>query len=152
MLFSCVVGEDSWESLELQGDQTSQSERKSTLNINWKDWCWSWNFNTLNTWWEELTLCKRPWCWERLKAGEVDNRGWDGWMASTTQWTWVWVNSGSWWSQGGLACCDSWGHKESDMTERLYWTILIDSFFFSSFSFISCSVVVVDLIGTIKSN
>ena len=39
---------------------------------------------------------KRPWCWERLKAWEGDNRGWDGWMASPTQWTWVWLNSGSW--------------------------------------------------------
>ena len=40
----------------------------------------------------------RPWCWERLKAGgEGDNRGWDGWMASLTQWTWVWANSGRWW-------------------------------------------------------
>ena len=97
MLFSCVVGEDSWESLELQGDQTSQSERKSTLNINWKDWCWSWNFNTLNTWWEELTLCKRPWCWERLKAREVDDSGWNILMASPAQWTWVWASSRSWW-------------------------------------------------------
>ena len=44
---------------------------------------------------------KRPWCWERLKAGgEGDDRGWDGWMASLTQWTWVWVNSGSWWWTG----------------------------------------------------
>ena len=39
---------------------------------------------------------KRPWCWERLKTVEVDDRGWDGWMASLTQWTWVWVDSGSW--------------------------------------------------------
>ena len=47
---------------------------------------------------EELTHWKRPWCWERLKAGgEGDNRGWDGWMASLTQWTWVWASSGSWW-------------------------------------------------------
>ena len=44
---------------------------------------------------------KRPWCWERLKAGgEGDDRGWDGWMASPTQWTWVWVDSGSWWWTG----------------------------------------------------
>ena len=44
---------------------------------------------------------KRPWCWERLKmGGERDNRGWDGWMASPTWWTWVWVNSGSWWWTG----------------------------------------------------
>ena len=47
---------------------------------------------------EELTLWKRPWCWEGLRAGgKGGNRGWDGWMASPTQWTWVWVNSGSWW-------------------------------------------------------
>ena len=67
---------------------------KSVQNVYWKDWCWSWNSNTLATWYEELTHLKRPWCWERLKVGEGDNRGWDGWMASPTQWTWVWVNSG----------------------------------------------------------
>ena len=61
---------------------TRQSERKSVLSIHWKDWCWSWNSNTLATWCEELTHWKRPWCWARLKAGEGDNRGWDGWMAS----------------------------------------------------------------------
>ena len=72
--------------------------KESVLNIHWKDWCWSWNSNPLATWCEELTHLKRPWCWERLKAGgEGDNRGWDGWMASPTQWTWVSVNSGSWW-------------------------------------------------------
>ena len=56
--------------------------------------------NTLATWCKELTHWKRPWCWERLRAGgEGDDRGWDGWMASPTQWTWVWVNSGSsWWT------------------------------------------------------
>ena len=53
------------------------------------------------TWCEELTHLKRPWCWERLKAeGEGDDRGWDGWKASLTQWTWVWVNSRSWWWTG----------------------------------------------------
>ena len=53
------------------------------------------------TWWEDLTHWKRPWCWETLKAGgEGDNRGWDGWMASLTQWTWVWVDSMSWWWTG----------------------------------------------------
>ena len=47
---------------------------------------------------EELIRWKRPWCWEGLGArGEGNDRGWDGWMASSTQWTWVWVNSGSWW-------------------------------------------------------
>ena len=63
--------------------------------LHWKDWCWSWNSNTLGTWYEELIHWKRPWCWESLKAGgEGDDRGWDGWMASPTQWTWVWVSSG----------------------------------------------------------
>ena len=48
---------------------------------SWKDWCWSWNSNTLATWCKELTHLKRPWCWERLKAGgEGDDRGWDGSM------------------------------------------------------------------------
>ena len=71
--------------------------RRSVLNIHWKDWCWSWNSNTLATWCEELTPWKRACCWERLKVGgEGDHRGWDGWMASLTQWTWVWVNPGSW--------------------------------------------------------
>ena len=66
-----------------------------------KDWSWIWSSNTLTTWHEELTHLKRPWCWERLTAGGVgDDRGWDGWMASPTQWTWVWVNSGSWWWTG----------------------------------------------------
>ena len=68
--------------------------RKSALNIHWKYWCWSWNSSTLATWWVEPTHWKRPWCWERLMAGEWDDRGWDGWIASLTQWIWVWANSG----------------------------------------------------------
>ena len=55
------------------------------------------------------THLKRPWCWERLKAGEGDDRGWDGWMASPTQWTWVWVNSGSWWWTGKPRVLQSMG-------------------------------------------
>ena len=66
-----------------------------------EDWCWSWSSNTLATSCEELTHLKRPWCWEGLRAGgEGDDRGWDGWMALSTLWTWVWVNSGSWWWTG----------------------------------------------------
>ena len=68
-------------------DQTSQSWGKSTLTIHWKDWCWSWSASILATWCEEPTHWKRPWCWERLRAGgEVGGRRWDGWMASLTQW------------------------------------------------------------------
>ena len=101
MLLNCGVVENSWESHRLQGDQTSQSQRKSVLSVHWKDWCWSWNSNILASWSEELTHLKRPWYCERLRAGgERDDRGWDGWMASPTQWTWVWVDSGSWWWTG----------------------------------------------------
>ena len=57
-------------------------------------WCWSWSSNTSVTWCEEPTHWKRPWYWERLKAkGEGGDRRWDGWIASSTQWTWTWANS-----------------------------------------------------------
>ena len=124
MLLSCGVGEDSWESLGLQGDPTSPSWRRSVLNIHWKDWCWSWNSNTLATWCEELTHLKRPWCWERLKTGrEGDNRGWDGWMASPTRWTWVWVSSWSWSWTGRPGMRHSWVRGESDITD---WNELVE--------------------------
>ena len=117
------VGEDSWESLGLQGDPTSPSERRSVLGVHWKDWCWSWNSNTLATWCKELTHWKKPWCWERLRAGgEGDNKdemvGWHHWLnGHEFGWT-LEIDDG----QGGLACCNSWGHKELDMTEWLNWT------------------------------
>ena len=77
---------------------------------SWKDW--SWSSNTLATWCEELTHWKRSWCWERLKArGEGDDRGWDGWMASPARWTWVWVNSRSWWWTGRPGMMQSMGSQ-----------------------------------------
>ena len=101
MLLNYGVGEDSWESLRLQGDPTSPSWRRSVLGVHWKDWWWNWNSSTLATSCEELTHRKKPWCWEGLGAGgEGDDREWDGWMASPTRWMWVWVNSGSWWRTG----------------------------------------------------
>ena len=64
----------------------------------------------LATWCEELTHWKRPRCWERLKVGgEGDDRGWDGWMASLTQWTWVWASSESWWRTGKPGVVQSMG-------------------------------------------
>ena len=70
---------------------------QSWMNIHWKDWCWSGSSNTLAIWWEEMTHCKRPWFWERLKAGgEREDRGND-WMATLTQGTWVSASSGRWW-------------------------------------------------------
>ena len=71
--------------------------KKSTLKILWKDWCWSWNSNTLATWCEELTYWKRSRCWERSRAGEGGNKGWGVWMASSNQRTWMWANSRQYW-------------------------------------------------------
>ena len=71
-----------------------------------------WNSNTLATWCEEQTHWKRPWCWERLKAGgEGDDRGWDAWMASPTQWKWVWASSKSWWWTGKPGMLQSMGSQ-----------------------------------------
>ena len=75
---------------------------------------------------EELTHLKRPWCWERLRAGgEGDDRGWDGWMASLTQWTWVWVDSGSWWWTGRPGVLQFMGLQRvgHDWATDLKWTL-----------------------------
>ena len=67
---------------------------------------------------------ERPWCWERLKGrGERDNRGWDGWMVSPTQWTWVWVCSGSWWWTGRPVMLQSMGLQS--WTRLSNWTELV---------------------------
>ena len=124
MLLNCGVGEDSWESLGLQGDPTSSSWR-SALGFLWREWCWSWNSSTLATSCEQLTHWKRLWCWEGLGAGgEGDNRGWDGWMASLTQWTRVWVNSGSWWWTGRPGMLRFMGSQGvgHDWVTELNWT------------------------------
>ena len=125
MLSNCGVGEDSWESLGLKGDPTSPFWRRSTLGFLWKEWCWSWNSSTLATSREELTHWKRLWCWEGLGAGgEGDYRGWGGWMASLTWWTWVWVNSGSWWWTGRPGVLQFMGSQRVgyDWETELNWT------------------------------
>ena len=74
MVFNCGIGEDSWESLGLQGDPSSPSSRRSVLGVHWKDWCWSWNSSTLATWWEELTYEKT------LMLGKIEGRRRRGWQ------------------------------------------------------------------------
>ena len=108
--FWTVVSEKTLESpLNCKEIQLVHSEG-SALGFLWKEWCSSWNSSTLATSCKELTLAtsceklthwKRLWCWEGLGAGgRGDDRGWDGWMASLTRWTWIWANSGRWWWTG----------------------------------------------------
>ena len=88
---------------------------------------------SLATWCEELTHWKRHRCWARLRAGgEGDDRGWDGWIASLTQWTWAWASSGSWWWTGKPGVLQSMGHKELDTTERLNWIWLKISIYWNT--------------------
>ena len=110
---------------------TARRSNQSTLKeispeYSLEYWSWSWNVSTLATWCKELTHLKRPWCWKRLKAGgEGDDRGWDGWMASLTQWTWVWVNSESWWWTGKPGMLQSMGSQRvwhnwvTELTEQI---------------------------------
>ena len=86
--------------------------------------------HTLITSCEESTHWERPWCWERLRGGgEGGDRGWDGWMASLIQGTWVWANSETYsGGQGSLVFCSPWGCKESDIksqTSLSNWTTII---------------------------
>ena len=137
MRLNCGVGEDSWESLGLQGDPTSPFWR-SALGFLWKEWCWSWNSSTLATSCEELTHRKRLWCCEGLGAGgEGDDRGWDGWMASLIQWTWVWVDSGSWWWTGRPGVLRFMGSQSvgHDWATKLNWTEIVHFSFHIGWNF-----------------
>ena len=114
---SCGVGEDSWESLGLQGDQPwdffGRNDAEAETPVLLATSC------------EKLTHWKRLWCWEGFGAGvEGDNRGWDGWMASLTWWTWVWVNSGSWWWTGRPGVLQFMGLQRvgHDRATELNWT------------------------------
>ena len=125
MLLNSGVGEDSWESLGLQGDPTppvhskgdqswvffGRNDAKAETPILWAPRAKSW-------------LIGKDWCWEGLGAGgERDDRGWDSWIASPTWWMWVWVNSRSWWWTGRPGMLRFMG-SQSDTTERLNWTEL----------------------------
>ena len=124
MLLNCGVGEDSWESLGLQGDPTSPSKgNQSWMFIGRTDAeaetpiLWPPDGKTWLIW-------KKPWCWERLTEGEGIDRGRDGWMASPIQWTWVWVNSRSWWWTGRPGVLQPMGSQrvEHNWATELNWT------------------------------
>ena len=121
--FWTVVLEKTLESpLDCKEIQPVHPRKKSVLNIHSKDWCWSWNSNTLATSFEELTHWKRPWCWEGLRAGgegmtEDETAGWHHWLDGHES---VWT-PGVGHGQGSLVCYSLWGCKKSDTTE---WTEL----------------------------
>ena len=95
-----------------QGDPTSPPKGNQPWLFTGRTGCWNWSSNTLPTWYEELTHLQRPRCWERLKVtGEGDDRRWDGWMALPTQWTWVCINSRSWWWTGRPGMLQSMGSQ-----------------------------------------
>ena len=129
MLSNCGVGEDSWESLGLQENPATKSSRKSVLNIHWKDWCWSWNSNTLATWCKELTPIPKlligkdsdagkGWRQEEKGMTEDEMVGWDHWLGGHEFESALGVGDG----QGSLAWYSLWGCKDSDTIELLKWT------------------------------
>ena len=129
--FWTVVLEKTLESpLDCKKIHPGRPKGDQSLDVHWKDGCWSRNSNTLANWCEELTQLKRPWYWERLRAGrEGDDRGWDGWMASPTQWTWVWMDAGSWWwtrRPGVLQFMGSQRVRHDGVTE-LNWTFFVSA-------------------------
>ena len=104
--------------------------RKSVLNIHWKNGCWSWSSNTLATWYKELTQWKTPWGWERLKAEEGDDRGWDDWVTSRIRLTCFWTSSrSSWWtgkpgvvqSMGSQRVGHDWATELNDYMTTMYF-------------------------------
>ena len=112
MLSNCGAGEDYRVPLDSKEIKPVNPKENQHWVFHWKDWCWSWISNTLATWCEELTHWKKPWCWETLKArGEGANGEWDGWMASSTQWTWVWANSWRLWQTGKPGVLQSMGSQ-----------------------------------------
>ena len=136
MLLNCGVGEDSWESLGLQGDPTLNPKgnqpwiffRKTDAEVEtailWPLYAKSW-------------LIGKDWCWERLRAGgDGDDRGWDGWMASLTYWTWVWAN----WEivKHSEAYCAAVHRAAKSRTRLINWTktTLSYVFLFVSISYI----------------
>ena len=107
-------------------DQTSQSKRKSVLNIHWKVWCWSWNSNSLAPDAKSWLIGKDPdagkdWRWEEKGMTEGEMVGWHHWLDGHEFEQTPGVGDG----QGSLVCCSPWGRKELDMTEWLNWTEIV---------------------------
>ena len=101
MLLNCGVGEDSWESLGLQGDPASPILKEISPGCSLEGMMLKLKLQYFGHLMRRIDSLEKTLILGGNRAGgEGDNPGWDGWMASLTQWTWVWVNSGSWWWTG----------------------------------------------------
>ena len=121
-LLNCGVGEDSWESAR-RSNQSILKEISPGCSL--EGLMLKLKLQYLGHLMGRVDSLKRPWCWERLKAGgKGDDRGWDGWMASLTRWMWVWVNSGSWWWTGRPGVLRFMGSQRvgHDWATELNWT------------------------------
>ena len=130
MLLNCGVGEDSWESLGLQGDPTIPSYRRSVLGVHRKDWCWSWNSQYFgHLMWKTDSLEKTLMLWKiegKRRMGRQRMR----WLDGITD-GWKWVSSRSWWWTGKPGVLQSMGFgdkTQSDTTEQLNWTASFKAF------------------------
>ena len=134
MLWNCGAGEDSWESLGLQGDPVhpkrnqswifiGRTDAKAETPILWPPGAKNWLIG-------QDPDVEKDWRWE-----EKGMRGWDGWMASLTWRTWIWESSGSWWSTQSMVCCSPWGHRLGhNWATELNWTNI---FYLSHFQVIT---------------
>ena len=123
MLLDCGVGED------FRVPWTARRSNQSILKEIWPEYSLEGlmlylKLQYFGHWCEELTHLKKPWYWERLKAGEGDDRGWDGWVASPTLWTWAWASSGSWWWTGKPGMLQSLGLQSVGLTDLTAYFIL----------------------------
>ena len=119
MLLHCGVGEDSWESLGQEGDQTSQSQRKSTLNIHWKDDSQAeapilWPSDVKSRLPRKDPDATKYWRQEEKRVTEDEMVGWHH-RLNGHKFDWA-LGDGE--GQGSLVCCNPWGCKESDTTEQ----------------------------------
>ena len=122
MLLNCGIKEDWWVPWSARSNQSILKENFSEYSL--EGLMLKLKLQNFGHLIQRTDSLERPWCWERLKAGgEGDDRGYDGWMASPTRWTWVWVNSGSWWWTGKPDMLQSIGLQRigHDWVTELNW-------------------------------
>ena len=142
MLLNCGVGEDSWEFPRLQRRSGQLILKEISPEYSLEVLMLKLKLQHVGHLMRRTDSLEQTLIWERLKAGgEGDDRRWHGWMASSTQWAWVWVSSWSWCGQGSLACCSPWGCRvrHNGATEMTDWSFLIPTEFEADSQPLYCS-------------